>query len=109
MGQTCMPLTSFCQMAITLTAVGGVTPTQLVASSAPSCHVPLLLQATWMLHHHLLALTTGGGGNTLDLQPFVNTIAAGQQQRQHKQAQARAKRQQKDSTTVESWLGPKTF
>ena len=45
----------------------------------------------------------------MDLQPLVNTIAAGQQQRQQEHAQAQADKLLKDTTTVESWLGPKNF
>jgi hypothetical protein len=45
----------------------------------------------------------------VDLQPLVNTIIAGQQLRQNDLAQARAEKLQKESTTVESWLGPENF
>lgn len=106
MGPTCMPLTYFCQMAITTAAAGGVSPIQVVAPIPPSRHVPLLTQAIEMLHHLLPALGTGGSKN-IDLQPLVNTIVAGQQQRQVETAQARADKQQKE--TVESWLGPENF
>jgi hypothetical protein len=79
-----------------------------VQPTTPGRHVPLLTQAIELLHHHLPALRTGGGGGpNLDLQPLVNTIVAGQQQRQVETAQARADKQQKE--TVESWLGPENF
>ena len=101
MGHTCMPLTYFCQMALTVTAGGGAPPVQVAAPNVPARHVPLLIQAASMLHHHLPALSAGGGA-PIDLQPLVNTITAGQQQRQQEQAQARADRQLKDNTMVES-------
>ncbi len=106
MGPTCMPLTYFCQMAITTTMAGGVSPIQVVEPTPPGRHAPLINQAIAMLHHHLPSLVTGGGRN-IELQPLVDTIVAGQQQRQAEQAQARADTQQKE--TVESWLGPENF
>ena len=106
LGQTCMPLTQFCQMVFTMTAAGGLSPIQVVEPTPPGRHVPLFTQAMELLHHHLPALGPGGVKN-FDLQPLVNTIVAGQQQRQVEQAQARADKQSKD--TVESWLGPENF
>ena len=48
-------------------------------------------------------------GGVVDLQPLVNTIIVGQQQRQQDLAQTRAEKLQKENTTVESWLGPENF
>ena len=108
MGQTCMPLTHFCQVAITRPAAGAASTIQVIAPLAPARHVPLLTQASAILHHHLPALNSRGGGG-INLQPLVNTIVAGQQQRQQEQAQVRAEKLQKENTTVESWLGPENF
>ena len=104
---TCMPLTYFSHMSFTRTAGGGTSPIQVVEPTPPGRHAPLLTQAIQMLHHHLPALRTGGINTHIDLQPLVNTITAGQQQRQVETAQARADKQQKE--TVESWLGPENF
>jgi hypothetical protein len=110
MGQTCMPLTFFCQVAITQPAANTNSILQVVPPVAPPRHVPLLTQATTnILHHHLPALSSGVAGGGVNLQPLVNTIVAGQQQRQQEQAQARAEKLQKDNTTVESWLGTENF
>ena len=108
MGQTCMPLTYFCQVAITATAANPFSIVQVVAPIAPPRHVPLLVQASAILHHHLPALHSGVGGN-INLQPLVNTIVASQQQRQQEQDLVRAEKLQKESTTAESWLGPENF
>jgi len=61
MAQTCMPLTHFCQVAITPAAGGGVSILQVIPPTAPVRYVPLLTQTTGLLHH-LPALTTVGGG-----------------------------------------------
>ncbi|KAL3823338.1 hypothetical protein ACHAXA_010473, partial [Cyclostephanos tholiformis] len=106
MGQTCLPLTTFCQIAFTRSAPGGNSHIQIVEPTPPGRHVPLLTQAVEMLHHHLPALVAKGG-QPFDLQPLVNTIVAGQHQRQANQAQARADKLQKE--TVEAWLGPENF
>jgi len=108
MEATCMPLTHFCQVALTLMAAGGSSPVEVVTPIPPARHVPLLNQAASILHHHLPALSTGGGGG-INLTPLVNTIVAGQQQRAAEQAQAQADKLRKDTTTVESWLGPENF
>ena len=108
MEQTCMPLTHFCQVALTVAVAGGGSPIQVVTPAAPARHVPLLSQAAAILHHHLPALGSGNGGG-LNLTPLVNTIAAGQQQRAAEQAQAQADKLRKETTTVESWLGPENF
>ncbi len=42
MSQTCMPLTHFCQVAITPPAVNDVLPLQVVAPAPPFHHIPLL-------------------------------------------------------------------
>ncbi|KAL3810349.1 hypothetical protein ACHAXA_003078 [Cyclostephanos tholiformis] len=89
MGPTCLPLTTFCQIAFTRSAPGGISHLQIVEPTPPGRHVPLLTQAVEMLHHHLPALAARGG-QPFDLQPLVNTIVAGQHQRQADQAQARA-------------------
>ncbi|KAL3823120.1 hypothetical protein ACHAXA_006450 [Cyclostephanos tholiformis] len=81
-------------------------PNGIVEPTPPGRHVPLLTQAVEMLHHHLPALAARGG-QPFDLQPLVNTIVAGQHQRQADQAQARADKLQKE--TVEAWLGPENF
>ena len=108
MGPTCMPLTHFCQVAVTTTVPGGSSPVEVQEPTSPGRHVPLVTQAIEMLHHHLPALRTGGGAvPNVDLQPLVNTIIAGQQLRQVETAQAKADKQQKE--TVESWLGPENF
>ena len=107
MEATCMPLTHFCQVALTRAAAGGTSPVEVVTPNSPSRHVPLLSQAASLLHHHLPALSTGGGG--INLTPLVNTIVAGQQQRAAEHAIAQADKLRKDSTTVESWLGPENF
>ena len=104
----CMPLTHFCQVALTRSAAGGTSPVEVITPTPPARHVPLLNQAASLLHHHLPALSTGGGGN-VNLTPLVNTIVAGQQQRAAEQAQAQADKLRKDNTTVESWLGPENF
>lgn len=109
MGHTCMPLTCFCQVAITRSALNANSILQVVPPVAPPRHVPLLTQASTILHHHLPALRGSNVGGGVNLQPLVNTIVAGQQQRQQEQAQARADKLQKDNTTVESWLGPENF
>ncbi|KAL3815966.1 hypothetical protein ACHAXA_008925 [Cyclostephanos tholiformis] len=106
MGQTCLPLTTFCQIAFTRSSPGGISHIQIVEPTPPGRHVPLLRQAVEMLHHHLPALVAKGG-QPFDLQPLVNTIVAGQHQRQANQAQARADKLQKE--TVEAWLGPENF
>jgi hypothetical protein len=109
MGQTCMPLTRFCQVAITHSALNAVSTLQVEMPVAPPRHVPLLTQASTMLHHHLPALSAGHAGGGVNLQPLVNTIVAGQQQRQQEQDQVRADKLLKETTTVESWLGPENF
>ncbi len=109
MGQTCMPLTHFCQVAITRPAANATSTIQVIAPVAPARHVPLLVQASAILHHHLPALNAGGAGGGVNLQPLVNTIIAGQQQRQQEHDQLRAEKLQKENTTVESWLGPENF
>ena len=108
MEQTCMPLTHFCQVAFTVAVAGGSSPIEVVAPATPARHVPLLSQAAALLHHHLPALGAGNGGG-LNLTPLINTIAAGHQQRAAEQAQAKADKLRKETTTVESWLGPENF
>ena len=103
-----MPLTHFCQVALTIAAAGASSPVEVVAPAAPARHVPLLSQAAALLHHHLPALGAGGGGG-INLTPLVDTIVAGQQQRAAEHAQAQAEKLRKDNTTVESWLGPENF
>ena len=109
MGQTCMPLTAFCQIAITHSAPNAGSPISVISPVTPPRHVPLLTQASTILHHHLPALSANVTAGGVNLQPLVNTIVAGQQQRQQEQAQARADKLQKENTTVESWLGPENF
>lgn len=110
MAQTCMPLTYFCQMAITqVTLGGGDSPVEMQAPTAPPRHAPLLHQATGLLHHHLPALGAQRTPTAVDLQPLVNTIVAGQQQRQQEIAQKQAEKAQKENMTVENWLGPENF
>ncbi len=65
MGQTCMPLTHFCQVAITRPAAGAASTIQVIAPLAPARHVPLLTQASAILHHHLPALNSRGGGESI--------------------------------------------
>ena len=108
MEATCMPLTHFCQAALTIAAAGGSSPVEVVMPTPPARHVPLLSHAATILHHHLPALTTGNGGG-ISLTPLVNTIVAGQQQRAAELAQAQADKLRKDNMTVESWLGPENF
>ena len=109
MGQTCMPLTYFCQVAITLPAANGISPLQGVSPAPPLCHILLFTQASTILHHHLPMLNVSGAGGRFNLQSLVNTIDAGQQQQQQEQEQAREEKAQKEDTTVKSWLGPENF
>lgn len=104
MADTCTPLTRFCQVAIT---TGGPNETSLIRVDAPvppRRHVPLLAQAEAILTHHLPGLRRVAQPE-VNLQPLINTIVAGQQQRQQEQAVARLEREAKDNATIGTWLG----
>jgi hypothetical protein len=45
----------------------------------------------------------------VNLQPLVNTILAGQEQRQQEQAAARLDKELKENTSVSTWLGAENF
>lgn len=109
MAQTCLPLTKFCQVAITGTANGGESIIQVPTPTPPPKHLPLLTQAQGYLVHHIPAVGLATLAPNINLQPLVNTLVAGQQQRQQEHDLARLEKLQRDNTTVESWLGAENF
>jgi hypothetical protein len=108
MAATCEPLMRFCLAAITTPGQGQVLAVQIPALLPPSHHVPLLEQAKGILALHLMGLCRVAMPE-VNLQPLINTIIAGQQQRQQEQAVARLDREIKDNTSVATWLGVKNF
>ncbi|KAL3817789.1 hypothetical protein ACHAXA_005822 [Cyclostephanos tholiformis] len=74
MGPTCLPLTTFCQIAFTRSAPGGNSHLQIVEPAVPGRHVPLLTQAMEMLHH-LPALAARGANAKDRLGIFQGKVA----------------------------------
>jgi hypothetical protein len=107
MAAACKPLTRFCLAAITAHENGG-TPITIEAPRPPGRHVPLLEQAAQTLSTHLMGLRRMATPE-VNLQPLVNTILAGQEQRQQEQAAARLDKELKENTSVSTWLGAKNF
>jgi hypothetical protein len=81
-----------------------------IAALAPSAgrHVPLLEQTAAILSTHLSGLCRVASPE-VNLQPLINTIVAGQQQRQQEQAVARLDKELKEQSSVASWLGMENF
>ncbi len=108
MAATCEPLTRFCLAAITTPGQGQVLAVQIAVLLPPSRHVPLLKQAERVLALHLMGLRRIAAPE-VNLQPLINTIIEGQQQRQQEQAIACLNGEIKDNTSVATWLGVKNF
>jgi hypothetical protein len=81
MAATCEPLMHFYLVAITIPGQGQVLAVQIAALLPPSHHIPLLEQAKGILASHLMGLCCIAAPE-VNLQPLINTIIAGQQQRQ---------------------------
>jgi hypothetical protein len=101
---TCEPLTRFCLMAITTSGQGHALAVHIVAPLPPSRHVPLFKQAEALLMSHLTGFCRVAAPD-VNLQPLINTIVAGQQQRQQEQAVTHLDKEIKDKTLVTTWLG----
>jgi hypothetical protein len=108
MGAACDPLTQFCLAAITTPGAGLSSAVQVAAHSPPTRHIPLLQQAEATLSSFLLGLRRIAVPE-VNLQPLINTITAGQEQRLQEQAVMRLDRELKENTSVSSWLGVKNF
>jgi len=107
MAVACEPLTRFCLAAVTA-HVGEGSPITIDAPRPPGRHVPLLEQASHILSTHLTGLRRMAAPE-VNLQPLINTIVAGQEQRQQEQAAARLDKELKESTSVSTWLGTENF
>jgi hypothetical protein len=107
MAVTCKPLTCFCLAAIT-GGPGHVSAVQIAAPAPPGWHIPLLEQSATVLATHLSGLHCVASPE-VNLQLLINTIVAGQQQRQHEQAVARLDKELKEQSSVASWLGVENF
>jgi hypothetical protein len=103
MAATCEPLTHFCLAVITTPGQGQVSAIQIAALLPPSHHVPLLKQAKGKLALHLMGLCCVAVPE-VNLQPLINTIIVGQQQRQQEQAVVCLDKEIKDNTLVATWL-----
>jgi hypothetical protein len=108
MAATCEPLTRFCLAAITTPGQGQVSVVHIAALLPPSRQDPLLEQAKRIFALHLTGLCRVAVPE-VNLQPLINTIIAGQQQRQQEQAIARLDREIKDNMLVATWLGVENF
>jgi hypothetical protein len=108
MAATCELLMRFCLAAITTPGQGQVSAEQIAALLPPSRHAPLLKQAKGILASHLTGLHRVAAPE-VNLQSLINTIIAGQQQRQQEQAIAHLDRKIKDNTAVATWLGVENF
>lgn len=67
MGQMCMPLTHFYQVVITMPAANSISSLQVTSPASPLCHIPLLTQASTIIHHHLPALNARGAAGGFNL------------------------------------------
>jgi hypothetical protein len=104
----CELLTCFCLAAITIPEKGQPPMVQVGAPRPMVRHVPLHKQAEAILSGFLTGLRHIAAPE-VNLQPLINMIMAGQEQRQHKQAVARLHQELKESTSVSLWLGIENF
>jgi hypothetical protein len=108
MAGTCEPLTRFCLAAITR-GPNQASAVQIAVLAPPAGrHVPLLEQTAAILSTHLSGLRRVAAPE-VNLQPLINTIVAGQQQRQQEHAVARFDKELKEQSAVASWLGVENF
>jgi hypothetical protein len=107
MAVACEPLTRFCLAAIT-TQADAESLVTIDAPRPPGRYAPLLGQASQILATHLTGLRRLAAPE-VNLQPLINTIVAGQEQRQQEQANARLDRELKENTSVAAWLGAENF
>ncbi len=103
---SCIALTKYCQMAITVTAGGGST-LQVVQPTQPAQNVSLLMQSHLLLCHYFPFWGTQPPTN--DIQPLVAHLTAYQNEQTVCQNQAWQEKIDKEHTMVAVWLGPKNF